>query len=804
MKALLPRLSALARAPGSLRLALLVLLTIVVALSLVLLFLLTQATGNHELYERHYGRLFALNVVVAILLFIAIAWVALRLLRHLRERRFGSRLLVRLSLVFVLAGFVPGLLIYVVSYQFVARSIESWFDVQVEGALEAGLNLGRATLDSLSNDLAAKARLAAGQLQGASDVDSGLLLERLREQLEVHDAVLWRAQGQSLRMLASAGDSRFALQIERPNATQLERARRQQVVTWIEGLEEGNAMAPAPARIQALVSMPSMPGRGGVSLGVLDEPSYLELTQYLSESLVANALAVSEARNEYQERSLARQGLRRMYIGTLTLSLFLAIFGAVLLAVALGNQITQPLLLLAEGVRQVAAGDLTPKAALQGRDELGGLTRAFADMTQQLADARRAVETSMGQVSAARENLQTILDNLTAGVMVLDAQGLIQSVNPGAELILRGALRMPLDKWEGRRLPEIAGLEDFARQVKLQFDHFVAERAEQGERSLDHWQQSIELGLFRADERASEIADLLGAKDRDVLTLVMRGAELPGGAQGRSLWLLVFDDISDIVSAQRAQAWGEVARRLAHEIKNPLTPIQLSAERLEKKLTGKVEPAEQAVVTKSVKTIVDQVDAMKRLVNEFRDYARLPAAELKPLDVNALVQDVLQLYLGDAQPSPQLSLLSGPPPSPHVLMRAELDPACPPIRGDAQQLRQVLHNLLQNAQDATETAGRSGAEFAVLVRTQWNPARSRVRLSVLDWGTGFPEAILKRAFEPYVTTKAKGTGLGLAVVKKIMDDHRARIDLSNRVAEDQVIGAQVSLSFTVEPPAASA
>ncbi|EGI76458.1 sensor histidine kinase [Hylemonella gracilis] len=800
MKPLLPRLSAVARSPGSLRLVLLVLLTIVVALSLVLLFLLTQATGKHELYERHYGRLFALNVVVAVALFIAIGWVAVRLLRHLRERRFGSRLLLRLSLVFALAGFVPGLLIYVVSYQFVARSIESWFDVQVEGALEAGLNLGRATLDSLSNDLAAKARLAAGQLQDVSDVEAGLMLERLRDQLEVHDAVLWRAQGASLRMLASAGDSRFALHTERPATTQLERARRQQVVTWIEGLEDANALAPAPARIQALVSMPNVPSRS-MSLGALDEPRYLELTQTLSESLVTNALAVSAARNEYQERSLARQGLRRMYIGTLTLSLFLAIFGAVLLAVALGNQITQPLLLLAEGVRQVAAGDLTPKAALQGRDELGGLTRSFADMTQQLADARRAVEASMGQVSAARENLQTILDNLTAGVMVLDAQGVIQSVNPGAELILRGALRTPVDPWVGRRLPEIAGLEDFARQVRLQFEHFVAERAEQGERSLDHWQQSIELGLLRSDERASEIADLMGTKDRDVLTLVVRGAELPGGVQGRSLWLLVFDDISDIVSAQRAQAWGEVARRLAHEIKNPLTPIQLSAERLEKKLTGKVEPAEQAVVTKSVKTIVDQVDAMKRLVNEFRDYARLPAAELKPLDLNALVQDVLQLYLGDAQPSPQLSLLAGPTPSPHVLMRTELDPACPLIRGDAQQLRQVLHNLLQNAQDATETAGRSGPEFAVLVRTQWNPARGRVRLSVLDWGTGFPDAILKRAFEPYVTTKAKGTGLGLAVVKKIMDDHRARIDLSNRVAEDQVIGAQVSLSFTVESPA---
>jgi nitrogen fixation/metabolism regulation signal transduction histidine kinase len=290
------------------------------------------------------------------------------------------------------------------------------------------------------------------------------------------------------------------------------------------------------------------------------------------------------------------------------------------------------------------------------------------------------------------------------------------------------------------------------------------------EHGLDHWQQSFELG--------NSSAALTGRQADDAIILVARGASLPDSTR-----LLVFDDISEIVSAQRSQAWGEVARRLAHEIKNPLTPIQLSAERLEMKLTGKVGVPEQALLTKSVKTIVDQVEAMKRLVNDFRDYARLPAAELKPTDLNKLASEVLQLYVSDMTQVP---------------VKLELDPDCPKILGDAQQLRQVLHNLLQNAQDATETAGHADAEHPVTLKTQWIESAGRVRLSILDCGTGFPEHILKRAFEPYVTTKSKGTGLGLAVVKKIADEHGTRVDIANRVVDGLVMGAQVSLSFAME------
>ncbi len=725
------------------------------AIGLVLLFLLTQATNNRDLYERNYARLFTLNVVVAGLLLAAILWIAFRLFSRLRRGRFGSRLLVKLAAIFALAGFAPGVLIYVVSYQFVSRSIETWFDVKVEGALEAGLNLGRVTLETLSNDLVAKARASANQLAETPDAMAAVQLERVRDQLGAQDVLLWGANAQ---LIGGAGQSRFQINPDRPTSQQFRNAKNLKSATWVEGLEEATPATVGNARIKALVPVSS------VRFDLQGESRYLLVTQALPSTLVANALAVTEANREYQERALGRDGLKRMYIGTLTLSLFLAVFGAVLLAVLVGNQIARPLLLLADGVNRVAAGDLTPRQALKGKDELDGLTRSFADMTQQLFDARETVQSSMSQVVAARANLQTILDNLTAGVIVLYADGRIVSANPGATRILR----VPLAAFEGQALAEVPGLREFGAKVQQQFELFLGDRREHG---LDHWQQSFELG---------KVATGLAGRGADnTITLIARGAELPGTTR-----LLVFDDISEIVSAQRSQAWGEVARRLAHEIKNPLTPIQLSAERLEMKLTGKLAVPEQALLAKSVKTIVDQVDAMKRLVNEFRDYARLPAAELKALDLNALVVEILHLY--DAQTA-------------HGPINLELDPGCPPILGDAQQLRQVVHNLLQNAQDASGSGKADGVDRSVVVKTQWAAAKGRVRLIVLDHGGGFPANILARAFEPYVTTKTKGTGLGLAVVKKIADDHGTRVDISNRMVDDVVVGAQVSLSFAIAP-----
>ena len=731
------------------------------AIGLVLMFLLALATNNREVYERNYNWLFTLNVLVAAVLLGLLLWGGVRLALRLRRGRFGSRLLFKLAGIFALVGLVPGLLIYVVSYQFVSRSIESWFDVKVEGALSAGVSLASVTLETVANDMAHNTRTASESLSQVPDAAAGFELERIREQLGAVDVVLLNGAG---TVLAGAGPSKFDLLLpDRPSSQQMRALREQKASARIEGLDDVSAIDDPEvlARMLDAVRVRTLALVPNPAVGLLVEPRYVQATLKLPVALLTNAMAVQEAHREYQERALAREGLQRMYIGTLTLSLFLAVFGAILLAVVLGNQLARPLLMLAQGVREVARGDLRPKASLPSADELSGLTRAFALMTQQLAEAHTAVGQSMADVDAARANLQTILDNLTSGVIVLDDAGHVVSSNPGATRILR----VPMAAYQGRLLQEVPGLAEFAQVVREQFAQFLGERG--AALGRDRWQKVHELHGTGGG----------GGVVHDSTSLVVRGAELPDTQR-----LLVFDDISEIVSAQRAQAWGEVARRVAHEIKNPLTPIQLSAERLAMKLMDKLAPTDQALLGKSVKTIVDQVGAMKHLVDEFRDYARLPAAELLPLDLNGLLGDVMHLY-GEENAA--------------VRIKLNLDPNCPWIAGDAQQLRQIVHNLLQNAQDATKQAAaeNGSAPPPVELATQWNEVTGRVQLNISDSGTGFPANILQRAFEPYVTTKVRGTGLGLAVVKKIADEHSARINLSNRVENGIVQGAQVSLSF---------
>ena len=730
-------------------------LTILVSMALVLLFLLTQATQRWEAYEQNFGLLFGLNMVFAALLLAVIAWFGVRLFYRLKQGKFGSRLLVKLASIFALVGILPGLLIYAVSYQFVTRSIEVWFDTKVEVALDAGLNLSRSTLESLSNELAASVRSASQEVSGASDQSLPLVLEKIRTQLDANEVTLW--QGNAVT-LASVTQERYQLQPERPTPAEWRQVRSQGISWRSEGLDDNLLASPVQPRITVLVQI------AGTGFQLEGQARVLQVVKKLPPVLVANALAVLDANRQYQERALARDGLKRMYIGTLTLSLFLAVFGAVLLAVLLGNQLARPLLLLAEGVRDVAAGDLSPRAVLQGKDELDGLTRAFAQMTEQLAQARRTVESSMAQVNLARSHLQTMLDNLTAGVVLLDSQGHILSINPGATRILQ----LPLAVHLGKALTDIEGLQVFGRQVMEHFHEFASDQ----QRSLDHWQQSFEI-----DTKTQQTFVEFGPERQLHTTLVARGAVLPQGE-----WLLVFDDITEIVSAQRTQAWSEVARRLAHEIKNPLTPIQLSAERLEMKLADKLVGTDQALLHKSVKTIVDQVDALQRLVNEFRDFGRLPQARLQALDLNQLLQEMMPLYDNDNALVP---------------VSWHLSADIPLVSGDAAQLRQVVHNLIQNAQDASAQS----AQPMVHVWTEQAAASQRVRLRIVDNGSGFSESVLQRAFEPYVTTKAGGTGLGLAVVKKIADEHHARIEIKNRLEGDETVGAQVSLSFRNANPA---
>jgi nitrogen fixation/metabolism regulation signal transduction histidine kinase len=722
-------------------------LLVITGSSGVLAYLLSiGASTPSGFIERHQAWLYWVNLGVGSVMGLVVLAAAVRLLMRVRRGRFGSQLLMRLSLVFAAVAAVPGALIYSVSYSFVNRSIESWFDVRLASALEAGLNLGRATLDARVDDLAAQAKRGAQELSELGAGSPTLLLERLRERLGAERVALVSSAGQ-VQTEVRRNDATAAAPVlgrERIEANMLRRAASEGSYGRLLGLDDDGA---GNVTIRALAQVPAS------ALSLSEGDRFLLVDSKPPRNLINNALAVQAASQAYQRRALEREGLRQMYLGTLTLVLVLAVFLALLLAIQLGNRLAKPLLLLADGVRQVAAGDLTRKPVLASKDELGGLTRAFADMTDQIGSARAEVEQSVGELQRARAALQTILDNLTAGVIVLDRDLSVVSCNPSSTRILREPLAAGL----GRGLGQFANLRPLAQELAPRF-------ATLGEEGSDHWQQTQALRLGNHDA-----------------TLLLRGAALP-----EHQWLLVFDDISEVVSAQRSAAWGEVAQRLAHEIKNPLTPIQLSAERLQHRLVSKLaEPNDIAMLERSVSTIVDQVQALKTLVNEFRDYARLPAAQLMPLDLNALVVDVMALYQ-DAQDKGQLV--------------TQLEPGMPWILGDATQLRQVIHNLLQNALDAVSER----PDGRVVVHTKQSRADDgsvrALRMTLQDNGPGFADAVLRRAFEPYVTTKSKGTGLGLAVVKKIADEHGARIHLSNLPPADEALnahpaGARVSLTF---------
>lgn len=729
----------------------------VTGLAMVLAFLLAFATQNRERYEPYFEWLFWANVTVASLLGLVILLALLRLAMRIKRRKFGNQLLLKLVGIFATVALLPGLLIYGVSYQFVSRSIETWFDVRVEGALEAGLNLGRTTIDTLKQDLSNQTQLAAERLANAEQSASPLLsLERLREQLSAERTAIVLEDGLINTQVGNRKSP--TLRAERIPSSLLKTARNQGVVAMVEGLDDD--LNPS---ITALAWIPDQ------SFSLQSTDRFLLIQQELPASLMRNATDVEQAYREYQERSLGREGLRRMYIGTLTLTLLLAVFMALLLSAVLGQQLAHPLVLLAEGVRDVARGNLQPKPFIESNDELGGLTRDFANMTQQLADARQQSQQSAQQLDNARARVQTILDNLSSGVIVFNAQGQIETVNPGATRILR----LPLSAYIGQPLSALPTLLPLAQNIEERFNAYASD-PEPGERQ--QWQESFE-------------RDISNDKDQESgQTLLVRGADLLAGSR-----LIVFDDITELVSAQRSKAWGDVARRVAHEIKNPLTPIQLSAERLQMKLESKLDTVDQQLLNRSVNTIVTQVHSLKTLINEFRDFARLPVTRLQSLDLNGLIQDVMGLY-GQAIDSGML----------RVTLAADM----PRIEGDPTLLRQVVHNLVQNAMDAVSDYPHKPApgdpQIEVLTQLRRDDAGqiTQVILKVRDGGPGFPDKILKRAFEPYVTTKAHGTGLGLAVVRKIADEHHAVIKIKNlsEIAETSSLramtGAQVSLSFS--------
>jgi len=706
---------------------------VVAGLSAVMLYLLASAGANTEFFERHYRWLIVSITIFLLLLIGVVGFLLGRLRRRLKTGEFGSKLALRLLMVFSLMAILPGVLIYSISVQFLEKSIESWFDVKVDRALEGGLTLGQTVLDNLLEELQKKAQVAALDLAEPASFPL-TVLNQLLIQSQIQEATLFNQEG---KVIAFTSLDDAVLFPEIPNTEAMRHIRMQKNYSAVETLADNTLYL----RVLVPVNV----------LSAEEDIRVLQVLQRVPPSIARNAEIVQAGFSDYQELMLSRQGLTRLYSATLTLALLLALFSALACAFLISEKLSAPLGLLAEGTRAVAQGDFSRRHQVHSTDEFGILTESFNLMTEQLAAARTIAQQHQQEVENARTYLENILANLSSGVIVFDKALRIRAVNQSAEQILQ----IPLISFEGLTVEECAeqesGLRLLAAEIRGGFD---SEEAGEWQRQVLH---------FTADKEQ---------------VLLLRGSRLPQASGGGGV--VVFDDITSLLQVQRTVAWGEVARRLAHEIKNPLTPIQLSAERLQHKLVSKLDEPDAKILKRSTETIVSQVEALKRMVNEFREYARVPELELCQVDVNRLVREVLALY----QMSDNTENESPQPP-----ITLELAGEISPVRGDPARLRQVIHNLLQNAQDAL--TGMEDARITVQTRSVSNG----IELSVIDNGKGFPEQVRAHAFEPYVTTKPRGTGLGLPIVKKIVDEHSGTIKIQNI----QPHGAQISITLPALP-----
>lgn len=702
------------------------------------LLLLAQTVENTGDFERLHNWILLLNAVGVVLLLVLISGNIYRLVRDYRKHALGSRLKARMVSMFVLLAVVPLLLVYYFSVQFLNRGIDSWFQLEVEGGFRSALDLSRVSLELRMREYMERTADIAEQLSGWPDRELVAELGLLRRENGASEVSVI---GQNRRIVATSSDRPAEIVPTSASEEVMFQIRQGNRYVSVDHPPDGGYIV----RTAAPLSMQSP----------LDEQR-LVLVQYpVAERLSTLADAVQAAYIEYNELAYLREPLKLSFTLTLTLVLLLALLGAVYGAFFLSNRLVQPVFDLVAGTRAVAKGDFDTLLPLPAQDELGFLVNSFNDMTKRLGRAREDASRSQQQVEAERARLAVILARLSTGVVSFDREMKVRTANEAAGTILGVDL--------ASRLGE--SMTDFADEWPLlqQFLDIARSHIEAGE---TEWREQI---LLRGD---------VGRR-----VLMCACTALPGEHENGGGYVVVFDDITGLLQAQRDAAWGEVARRLAHEIKNPLTPIQLSAERLRRRYLPEMVADESQILDRATHTIIHQVEAMKEMVDAFRDYARAPDLELGSVNLNQLVSEVADLYR-----SKELG----------ITLKLNLDSSIERIEADPVRLRQILHNLVRNSQEALE--GREDGFLEISTRRVDVGDYVTVAIVVEDDGPGFAVDDIARIFDPYVTSKPKGTGLGLAIVKKLVEEHGGYIDAGNRSEG----GARVEVRLPVNDKARNA
>ena len=705
------------------------LIAIAALVGALLLFLLSKASSSSEFISgSSYTIVLILSGFFILSLIAIIANQIKKLFRNIKKDVMGSRLSMRLVISFTLMAVIPGLIVYLVSVNFLTRSIESWFNVKVESALDGGLKLGQKALDIMLTDLELKAERMALSLSSLPATSQYAALSDLREKTGVQDATIISDQGKIIAVSSNDAES-FLPAL--PTLIQLKQAENN-----IYGKIEPITNKGLYLRVLAPIN--------GTS--VSNERLILQILQPVPSSLSTLAESVQDVFQDYQKLSYSRDSLKLIFSITLTLVLMLAILTAVAIGFLLSRKLSEPLALLAEGTKKIAKGNFKTMLPEKGKDELGVLVRSFNSMTRQLDQATQTSENNQIRLESARSYLETVLAHLSSGVIVINDAMEIKSFNIAASKILQ----VDLSKNKDQLLTSISN------KNKLLKDFVVS------------IQEEIKTSNRKMQPEIIKQFEIRYEKNNQVLSLQI--TTLPQNKVNN--YVLMIDDITMMIQAQRNAAWSEVARRLAHEIKNPLTPIQLSAERIKHKLGSKLNKDDTEILDKAVSTIVNQVDAMKTMVNEFSEYARAPKLNLESTDINETIIEISHLFENSG-----------------IKITTNLLKGLPKIKVDANMMRQVLINLIQNAQDAMVNNTKKPS-----IKINTNKYKNYLILSIEDNGPGFSEDILKKAFEPYVTTKSHGTGLGLAIVKKIIEEHEGIIVVENIKSGGAHINIQLPIS----------